>query len=274
MQTHRGVRAAVSRQACGRLQTPAGAFWGSLRPRSRAQKATRCALRSSAAAGGASSRCRRIVGPPVRSKSDAGDMLARAHAHTHTHMRAHASYIHVHTCTCTCNYSMMQHVPTHSPIHTLRYILRGCYASYRDIHTMQQVRLQLPTQTYFFYRREARIDAMIFLRGTSFECHPLGTAPRSGFGHQAKLWRWRLQTLSPKQGCRSWGRSPRLERSRPTQVDSWAPAHLHTCCVCLLASKAVETASGFCVCSRCWPRGLASQWHLRAWAGSRKSQKL
>ena len=34
------------------------------------------------------------------------------------------------------------------------------------------------------------------LGGTSLECHPLGTAPRSGFGHLAKLWRGRLQTLS------------------------------------------------------------------------------
>ena len=34
------------------------------------------------------------------------------------------------------------------------------------------------------------------LRGTSLECHPLGTAPRFGFGHPAKLWRGRLQTLS------------------------------------------------------------------------------
>ena len=32
--------------------------------------------------------------------------------------------------------------------------------------------------------------------GTSFECHPLGTAHRSGFGHRAKLWRGRLRTLS------------------------------------------------------------------------------
>ena len=45
-------------------------------------------------------------------------------------------------------------------------------------------------------RWQARSDTMKSLRGTSFECHPPGTAPRSGFGHQAKLWRGRLQTLS------------------------------------------------------------------------------